>query len=233
MHQVTKAISARFDERLEAEHTRIARCLHDTLLQTIQGSKLVTDSALKQSADPSRMHEALEQLSIFMERATEEGRAALNSLRTSTTEANDLPEAFRRAIEDCQTGNAMESSVSVVGDTMELHPVVRDEIYRIGYEAIRNACIHSQASKLQITLTYAEELRLRVADNGVGMDSLVVDRGKEGHFGLQGMRERADRIAGKLTVTSSPESGTEINLVVPGETIYRKLIFDPEQSRES
>jgi nitrate/nitrite-specific signal transduction histidine kinase len=65
------------------------------------------------------------------------------------------------------------------------------------------------------------------------MDPLVADRGKEGHFGLQGMRERAGPIAGKLTVTSSPESGTEINLVVPGKTIYRKLIFDPEQSRES
>ena len=72
-----------------------------------------------------------------------------------------------------------------------------------------------------------------MADNGVGMDPLVADRGKEGHFGLQGMRERADRIAGKLTVTSSPESGTDIDLVVPGETIYRKLIFAPEQSRAS
>jgi signal transduction histidine kinase len=179
------------------------------------------------------MRGALERLSILLEQATEEGRAALNSLRTSTTEANDLAEAFRRAMEECRTENAMESSFSVIGDTMEMHPIVRDEIYRIGYEAIRNACLHSQASKLQVTITYAEELQLRVADDGVGIDHLVADRGKDGHFGLQGMRERAGRIAGKLTVTSSPESGTEINLVVPGTTINRKLIFDPSQSRES
>ena len=120
VHQLTKAISARFDKRLEAEHTRIARCLHDTLLQTIQGSKLVADSALKQSADPSRMRGALEQLSIWLEQATEEGRTALNSLRTSTTEANDLAKAFRRAIEACRTENAMESSFTVVGDTIQL-----------------------------------------------------------------------------------------------------------------
>ena len=147
LQQVAKAMSVRFDDRL-AERTRIARDLHDTLLQTIQGSKLVADSALKQSADPSRMRGALEQLSIWLGRATEEGRAALNSLRTSTTETNDLAEAFRRAIGECRIENSMESSFSVVGDTREMHPIVRDEVYRIGYEAIRNACAHSQASQL-------------------------------------------------------------------------------------
>jgi glucose-6-phosphate-specific signal transduction histidine kinase len=101
---------------------------------------------LKQSADPSRMRGALEQLSIWLGRATEEGRAALNSLRTSTTEANDLAEAFRRAIEECRIENSMEASFSVVGETREMHPIVRDEVYRIGYEAIRNACVHSQAN---------------------------------------------------------------------------------------
>jgi signal transduction histidine kinase len=190
---------------------------------------LVADSALKQSDDHSRTRSALEQLSVWLGRATEEGRAALNSLRTSTTQANDLAEAFRRAIEECRIGNSMEASFSVVGDTREMHPIVRDEVYRIGYEAIRNACAHSQASKIQVTLTYAEELGVRVSDNGVGIDPLVADRGKEGHFGLQGMRERAARIAGKLTVTGSPSSGTEVKLVVPGKIIYRKTASDSEQ----
>jgi signal transduction histidine kinase len=229
VRQIAKAIGVRFDERL-AERTRIARDLHDTLLQTIQGSKLVADSALKQSTDPLRMRGALEQLSIWLGRATEEGRAALNSLRTSTTEANDLAEAFRRAIEDCRTENSMEASFSVVGGTREMHPIVRDEVYRIGYEAIRNACVHSQASKLQVTLTYDEELGVCVSDNGVGIDPLVAERGKQGHFGLQGMRERAARIAGKLTVTSAPSSGTEIKLVVPGKIIYRKTNSELERS---
>jgi signal transduction histidine kinase/ligand-binding sensor domain-containing protein len=229
--QVAKAIGARFDERL-SERTRIARELHDTLLQTIQGSKLVADSALKQSSDSSRMHEALAQLSVWLGRATEEGRAALNSLRTSTSETNDLAEAFRRAIKECRLENSMEASFSVVGDVREMHPIVRDEVYRIGYEAIRNACVHSQASKLQVILTYAEELGVRVTDNGVGIDPLVLDHGKEGHFGLQGMRERAARIAGKLIVTGSPSSGTEIRLVVPGNIIYRKTTSHSKQQYE-
>jgi signal transduction histidine kinase len=218
-------MSARFDERL-SERTRIARDLHDTFLQTIQGSKLVADSALRQAPDPARMRGALEQLSMWLGRATEEGRAALNSLRTSTIEKNDLAAAFRRAIEECRIENSMEASFSVVGDARDMHPIVRDEVYRVGYEAIRNASVHSQASMLRVTLTYADELSVEVADNGVGMDPMVADRGKEGHFGLQGMRERADRIAGKLTVASSPESGTQIKLVVPGKIIYRKTTSD-------
>lgn len=221
VRQVANAIGARFDERLD-ERTRIARDFHDTLLQTIQGSKLVADSALKRADDPLRMREALEQLSKWLARATREGRTALNSLRTSTTETNDLAEAFRRALVECRTESALEASFSVIGDTKDVHPIVRDEVYRIGYEAIRNACLHSQASKLQVTLAYSDELSVDVADNGVGMDPFVAERGKEGHFGLRGMRERADRIAGKLTVTSSPESGTEVKLVVPGKIIYRR-----------
>ena len=114
-----------------------------------------------------------------------------------------------------------------------MHPIVRDEVYRIGYEAIRNACVHSQANKLQVTLSYSEELGVCVVDNGVGMDTLVTNHGKDGHFGLKGMRERANRIAGKLTVTSSPASGTEVKLVVPGKIIYRKMTSDPEPPRNS
>jgi signal transduction histidine kinase/ligand-binding sensor domain-containing protein len=222
---IARAIGARFDERL-AERTRIARDLHDTFLQTIQGSKLVTDSALKRSDDPSKMREALEQLSIWLARATTEGRAALNSLRTSTTETNDLAEALRRATEECRTQNSMEASFSVVGDARVMHPIVRDEVYRVGYEAIRNACVHSHGTQLRVTLTYADELSVDVADNGVGLDPAVADRGKEGHFGLQGMRERAARIAGKLSVLSSPKSGTRVKLVVPGKVIYRKTTSD-------
>jgi signal transduction histidine kinase/ligand-binding sensor domain-containing protein len=223
LRQVAKAMSARFDERL-AERTRIARELHDTFLQTIQGSKLVADDALDNSGDPARLRRAMEQLSVWLGRATEEGRAALNSLRSSTTQRNDLAEAFQRAVEECRIQNCIAPSFSVVGQATEMHPIVRDEVYRIGYEAIRNACAHSRATQLKVELTYADDLALRVTDNGVGIDPAVADRGKEGHFGLQGMRERASRIASKLTVASSANSGTEITLVVPGSIIYRNLI---------
>ena len=111
---------------------------------------------------------------------------------------------------------------SVVGDAYEMHPIVRDEIYRIGYEAIRNACVYSGANQLDVELRYAHDLALRVSDNGIGIDSDIADKGKDGHFGLQGMRERAARISGNLTLTSSSNSGTQIRLVVPGDIIFGK-----------
>lgn len=217
--QISRMLSARFDERL-AERTRIARELHDTFLQTVQGSKMVADHALKNSADHTRMVRAMEQLSTWLAQATQEGRAALLSLRSSTTEKNDLAEAFRRAIDECASESNAELSFSVTGTSREIHPVVRDEIYRIGYEAIRNSCAHSSSDRLAVTLEYAHDLTLRVSDNGVGIDSAVVETGKDGHFGLRGMRERAERIGGKFTLVSSPESGTTITLVVPGRIAF-------------
>ena len=222
VRRISKAISARFDERL-AERTRMARDLHDTFLQTIQGSKLVVDLALKPSTDPIGMRGALEQLSVWLERATQEGRAALNSLRTAPAQTNDLAEALRRVTKDDLIPNSMAVTFSVVGDAREMHPIVRDEIYRIGYEAIRNACMYSGASQLDVELRYAHDLVLRVSDNGIGIDPVIADRGKEGHFGLQGMRERAARIGGNLTLGSSSNSGTEIKLVVPGDIVFRKV----------
>ncbi len=221
VRQISRAIGARFDERL-AERTRMARDLHDTFLQTVQGSKLVADDALEPSTDLIRMRRAMEQLSVWLGRATEEGRAALNSLRTATTQTNDLAAALRRVTQDGVVPSSMTVTFSVVGGAREIHPIVRDEIYRIGYEAIRNAGTHSGATQLEVELRYADDLTLRVSDNGIGIDPAVADRGKDGHFGLQGMRERAARIGGKLTLVSSSNSGTEIRLIVPGAIIFQK-----------
>jgi signal transduction histidine kinase len=222
VRQIAGTMRTRFNERL-AERTRIARDLHDTFLQTIQGSKLVADDALSATTDLPRMRQAMEKLSAWLGRATEEGRAALNSLRTSTTEVNDLADAFRRALEECRTHSSMEVSLQVSGQIQEMHPIVRDEVYRIGYEAIRNACAHSKAMQLSVELSYAQDLNLRIHDNGAGIDPDIVHRGKPGHFGLQSMRERAARIMGKFSVESSRGSGTVITLTVPGGIIYRTV----------
>jgi signal transduction histidine kinase/ligand-binding sensor domain-containing protein len=221
MGQVARAISVRFDERL-AERTRIARELHDTLLQTVQGSKLVADDALENSDDPTHLQRAMEQLSRWLGQATREGRAALNSLRTSTMETNDLAAGLRRATQECLLDRSMTVEFSVTGVAKDMHPIARDEIYRIGYEAIHNACEHSSASDLEVALNYAQDLTLRVHDNGIGMEPAIVVKGKPEHFGLQGMRERAERIGSKLTLVSSPRSGTEVTLVVPGRVIFRR-----------
>jgi signal transduction histidine kinase len=121
----------------------------------------------------------------------------------------------------------MQAKFSVVGDAKEMHPIVRDEIYRIGYEAIGNAYKHSQASLLHVELKYTHDLALRVRDNGVGIDPSTAALGKDGHFGLRGMRERADRIGGKLTLVSSANSGTEIRVVVPGGIVFQKKTATP------
>src|SRR5262249_20137129 len=128
---------------------------------------------------------------------------------------------FRGAIEDCRGQYSIEALFSVVGESKELHPMVRDEIYRIGYEAIINACTHSGGTRMEVTLSYVNDLTVRVQDNGKGIDPLIAAHGREGHFGLQGMRERAHRIGAKLTITSSPGSGTDVVLVVPGRIVFR------------
>jgi signal transduction histidine kinase len=222
VRQIAAAMKARFDERL-AERTRIARDLLDTLLQTIQGSKLVADDALSAPHDLPYVRHAVEKLSAWLARATEEGRAALNSLRTSAAEANDLAGALRRALDECRIQGSMEVSIPVSGQIQEMHPIVRDEIYRIGYEAIRNACVHSRASQLKVEITYGRDLSLRISDNGVGIDPDILRGGKPGHFGLQAMGERAARIMGKFSVESAAGAGTVITLTVPGGIIYRTL----------
>jgi signal transduction histidine kinase len=167
------------------------------------------------------MRRALEQLSTWLAQATEEGRAALNSLRASTTETNDLSEAFRRTIDECRIDSPLAISFSVKGDSREMHPVVRDEIYRIGYEAIQNACTHSRAAQVEAAIEFGHDLTLRVIDNGIGIDSGILEKGKESHFGLRGMRERAERIGSRLTLISSLGTGTVMTLVVPGRIVFR------------
>ncbi|HEV7767165.1 MAG TPA: two-component regulator propeller domain-containing protein [Thermoanaerobaculia bacterium] len=220
LRQIARSISARFDERL-AERTRIARELHDTLLQTIQASKMVANEVLTRSDDPVQTRRGIERLSGWLDQAVQEGRAALNSLRTSTTQENDLARAFRQVAENCEKPDSMEISLSVVGSARDMHPIVRDEIYRIGYEAIRNACTHSNATKLDIELRYEKELTLRVRDNGVGMAADTVESGKDGHYGLPGMRERADHIGATFTIVSA-SSGTEVTVIIPESVVFLK-----------
>jgi signal transduction histidine kinase len=101
-----------------------------------------------------------------------------------------------------------------------MHPIVRDEIYRIGFEAIRNAQMHSGGSRLEVELRYDLDLVVRVRDNGRGIEPGVSRNGRDGHFGLQGMRERAARIGGRLSIIGSSEFGTEVHLEVPGQIAF-------------
>jgi signal transduction histidine kinase len=219
VRQIARAIGTRFDERL-AERTRIAGDLHDTLLQTIQGSKLVANDALNKRSDEAKMRHALEQLSVWLELATQESRIAVNSLRSSIALRDDLAGALQRASENGAAAGSLAATLSVTGNSRDMHPLVREEIYRIGCEAIRNAQAHSKGTRLEVEIRYGLDLALRIRDNGVGIDPTISEHGKDGHFGLQGMRERAARIGARLTIASSAKSGTEIALAVPGAIAF-------------
>ncbi len=216
---IARAISVRFDARLD-ERTRMALELHDTFLQTVQGSKMVADDALDAASDQLRMRHALERLSLWLGQAVTEGRAALHALRVSTTERNDLAEFLDRSAMEHSRGTSISVALTVIGDAVDLHPIVRDEVARIAEEGIRNACIHSNASQLGIELRYARDLSLCIKDDGVGIIPEIIDAGKAGHFGLRGMRDRSARIRARITITSTLNGGTQIILNVPGDVVY-------------
>jgi ligand-binding sensor domain-containing protein len=219
IHFVTAAITARFDERID-ERMRLARELHDTFLQTVQGSKMVADDALAEDSDEPRMQSALLKISGWLGQAVTEGRDALRALRT-TTEDRDFAESLVSAAAEISLSNSgMSMEVTINGVPRTLHPIVREELWQIGFEAIRNAAQHSGADLLQFDLSYSSDFIILVKDNGIGIEPEVVASGKEGHFGLQGMRERALRIGGKFSVTCAAEKGTEILVSVPGSVAY-------------
>jgi signal transduction histidine kinase/ligand-binding sensor domain-containing protein len=220
VHQIKAAAATRFNERL-AERTRVARDIHDTLLQTIQGSKMVTEDALEHAAEPGRLRTAIEQLDNFLARATREGRAALNSLRATSAEGHDLMETLKRVAEEETGAGSLSVTCTSTGEPRDIHPIVADEVFRIAHEAVRNARMHAQASKLLVELEFGERLIFRITDDGMGMDSALLEHGRPGHFGLQGMRERAAHAEGKLTITSAPGAGTVITLIVPGGIAFQ------------
>jgi signal transduction histidine kinase len=213
------ALSVRFDEQLW-ERTRVARDLHDTLLQTIEASKVVADDALDASASPVRMRQALDRLSDWLGQATEEGQAALDSLRTAGYGRGDLTTSLRRVAEQCLAGRSVDFALSVTGDSIEIHPFARDQVYSIGREAIGNACRRSGVTRLKIALIYGSDFYLRVSDNGKDMDLLAAEENEDRQVGLNRMRKRAEQIGGRLSVISSANSGTDLTLIVPGRVIF-------------
>ncbi|HVN85211.1 MAG TPA: sensor histidine kinase, partial [Candidatus Binatia bacterium] len=209
-----------------SERTRIARELHDTLLQSFHGLLLRFQTAM--DLLPNRAAEAKQLLGSAIGQAADaitEGRDAVQGLRASTVEPNALGDAIRvigkeLAVE--ASGGDVTLNVEVQGVPRNLHPIVRDEVFRIAGEALRNAFRHAQAKQIEVELRYDERsLRLRVRDDGKGIAADVLSRGgREGHFGLRGMRERAKGIGGELTVWSRPEAGTEVELILPGARAY-------------
>ena len=223
MRQASRSLRARFDERI-AERTRLARDLHDTLLQTLQGSKLVADDALEHRSDAEYTHRSLEKLSEWIDRAMREGRAALNALHASALDDRELSKRLQSALDERELNSLSERLVTISGTPVEMDPIIVDEICRVGCEAIRNAFIHSYASRIEVHLAYSDEFTLIVRDNGRGMDSTVASKGRVGHYGLQSMRERAARIHAQFQLITAPNLGTTIELKLAGKTAFNRRL---------
>jgi signal transduction histidine kinase len=210
----------RFEERLQ-ERTRIAQELHDTLLQGFLGACMKLEVALDRLPENSPARSTLDGVLELMRRVIDEGRNTVRGLRLSETESEYLEDVFSRIPEE--VGGPLETQFRVVvdGKPRTLSAALRDEAYRIGREAVVNAYKHSGATLIEVALEYAHhQFTLRVRDNGRGIDANVLRDGREGHWGLPGMRERAERIGARLTLWSGALAGTEVVFVVPNSIAY-------------
>src|SRR6267154_1799368 len=226
LRQLSREFNLRLEERVN-ERTRIARDLHDTLLQSFHGLLLRFQTASE--LFPRRPAEAKQTLDSAIEQAAQaitEGRDAVQGLRSSTVVTNDLALAINTLGEELAGSetnpNAAEFHVGVEGTARDLHPILRDEVYRIAGEALRNAFRHAKARRIEVEIRYDErQFRLRVRDDGKGIDlKLLNDDERPGHYGMRGMRERAKLLGGKLTVWSELDSGTEVELSIPAANAY-------------
>lgn len=219
MMALTRQMRLRFEERL-AERTRIAQELHDTLLQGVISASMQLHVVNEQTPAESAVKPAINRILGLMGRVSEEGRNALEGLRTRQGSL-DLGRAFSEIQQVFSSHGQVDFHVIMEGHARLMHPVIRDQVYRIGREALTNAFRHAQATKIEVELEYGDDrLRIFVRDNGIGFDSEGLRFGRERRWGLRGMQERAKRIGGELKVFSRPAAGTEVELIVPGRIAF-------------
>jgi signal transduction histidine kinase len=225
-----RQIQARMHDRLEArllERERIAQELHDTLLQGLLGASLQLAVANSEMLPGAAGKPLVERVSELLRQMIDEGRDALRCLRTERSDPDedpdDLERAFAQIPEDLAADEKIKYQFIVEGTPRSLRPLIRDEVYRIGREALSNAFRHSHASIIETVLDYGQDhFRIVVRDNGRGIDPEVLRSGREDHWGLSGMRERAEKIGARLNVRSAAGAGTEIDLTMAGRAAFQR-----------
>ena len=223
LHQIAQKFATRMEER-----TRIARELHDTLLQNFQGSLLVMQTARNLLARrPEQAEKTLDDAINMAASAIGEGRDAIQDLRCQPETQSDLAQMLTATGQDLArsheaNGNPVIFRVAVEGERQDLDPIIQDEAYRIARELLRNAFRHTQASQIEAEIRYDDRLlRVLIRDDGKGIEPEIVKAGgRPGHWGLQGMRERAKRIGARLEFWSEAGAGTEVALSIPAGIAY-------------
>jgi signal transduction histidine kinase len=220
LKQLTRQLDLRYEERL-AERTRIAQELHDTLLQGFVSASMQLHVAAAELEEHSAARPRLDRVRELVAQVIEEGRNAVRGLRSARDGSADLGDAFARIPEELGFPSGAGFRVIVEGEPRTLPSPVREEVYRIGREALVNAFRHSEAKKIELQLEYsANRLRILVRDNGRGIDPRQLQAERDGHWGMRGMRERSERIGAKFAVWASANAGTEIELSVPAQVAY-------------
>ncbi len=218
--KLTKQLNVRFEERL-AERTRIAQELHDTLLQGFLSASMQLHVANDHLAPDSQAKPLVARVLELMGQVIEEGRNAVRGLRSSKLSSIDLEQAFSKIRQEFPVQSQTGFRVIVEGTPRPLRWVIRDEVYLIGHEALSNAFRHAHANEIEVELEFAASyLRVLIRDDGGGIDTQVLNSGRDGHWGLSGMKERAQRIGGELRVLSRAVAGTEVELLVPGQIAF-------------
>lgn len=229
LRRIARQFNVRMEERVNERRTRVAWDLHDTLLQSLQGVLLKFHAVtylLPPDADDARKN--LEGVIEQARQAINEGRDTVHGLRSSTVVSNELAPALStlgaELAANQTNGNRVDFRVHVEGPSRNLSPIVRDEVYRVACEALRNAFRHARAGRIELEIRYdRRQFRLLVRDNGKGIDPKILSGdGRPGHYGLPGMHERARQIGGKLAVWSKLDSGTEAELTIPASIAYKK-----------
>jgi signal transduction histidine kinase len=208
------------DGRVE-ERERIARDLHDTLLQSFQGLMLHLEVVNQLLPDGKAKAELAKSLGRA-DNAIAEGRSAVYDLRPTEMDTSDLPESIKALGDELSAEGTATFRLVVEGPPREVHTMIRDELYRIAREALRNAFQHAHARHIEAEIAYGERtFRLRIRDDGEGIPPELPAEGRPGHYGMPGMRERAKQIGAKIDIWSGAGAGAEINLNVAGSIAYR------------
>ncbi|MEP7342139.1 MAG: sensor histidine kinase [Acidobacteriota bacterium] len=228
LRQLTGQLNARFEERL-AERTLIAQEIHDTLLQGFLSASMQLHVAADQIPGDSPAKPRLDHIQQLMAQVIEEGRNTIRGMRSSGIDDLDIELAFDRIRQELainktgsESGEQVEFRVVVKGRPRPLHPILRDEIYRIGREALVNACRHARAKSVEVEVEYAaSHLRILIRDDGCGIAPQALSSGSAPHSGLSSMRERAEGIGARLKIRQPARGGTEVELSIPSHIAFQ------------